>query len=301
VVDAALDGAGAPGHGQAVGDGVEVLLQALGARRGAGQAGGAGGVDPLREVLAGEAGDHGGERADLVRCGLEFGAAVQDRLEAGLLVLGQGVRAAAEPARDVADGGRGRRKRFPGWAVPAEVAADDGVAAVVAEGLDLKEQAPDAAAGAVGVPVEVGLERVELAGARSLPAAVDEFLPGRGAVEPLDGVQAPAQVTGDLAEPPPFGAQLVDQGVVPLGALGVLPVGVRLPGTFRFRQGRGIVLGGGQRAGALARPGRSGGRRRTSRQPWPGSATSGTGRRPGPPPAPRSWPRPRTIPTCLCR
>jgi hypothetical protein len=79
-----------------------------------GRGGGAGGVDPLREVLAGEAGDHGGERADLAGCGLELGAAVQDRLEAGLLVLGRGVGAAAEPVRDVADGGRGRGQPLPG-------------------------------------------------------------------------------------------------------------------------------------------------------------------------------------------
>jgi hypothetical protein len=111
VVDAALDRAGAPGHGKAAGDGVEVLLQALGERRDAGQPGGAGGIDPLREVLAGQAGDHGGERADLVRRSLQFGAAVQDRLEAGLLALGQGAGAAAEPVRDVADGGRGRGQR----------------------------------------------------------------------------------------------------------------------------------------------------------------------------------------------
>jgi hypothetical protein len=127
---------------------------------------------------------------------------------------------------------------------------------VVAEGFDLLEQAPDGAVGAVGVLVEVGLERVELAGARSLPAAVDEFLPGRGAVESLDGVQAPAQVAGDLAEPPPFGAQLVDQGVVPLGALGVLPAGVRLPGTFRLGQGRSIVAGRGRRLGQAGAVGR---------------------------------------------
>jgi hypothetical protein len=120
--------------------------------------------------------------------------------------------------------------------------ADDGVAAVVAEGLDLLEQAPDAAAGAVGVLVEVGLERVDLAGARSLPAAVDEFLPGRGPVEALDGVQAPAQVAGDLAQAAPFGAQPVDQGVVPPGALGVLPGGVGLPGAFRLRQGRALFF-----------------------------------------------------------
>jgi hypothetical protein len=67
------------------------------------------------------------------RC-LELGAAVQDGREAGLLVLGQGVRAAG-----------------------------------------------DAAAAPVRVPVQVGLERVELARARSLPAPVCEFLPGSGA------------------------------------------------------------------------------------------------------------------------
>jgi hypothetical protein len=100
-----------------------------------------------------------------------------------------------------------------------EVVADDGVAAGLAEGLDLEEQAPDAAAAAVGVLVQVGLVGVEFAGARSLPAAVGEFLPGHSAVEPLDGVQAPAQVAGDLPQAPPFGAQPVDQGMVPAGAL----------------------------------------------------------------------------------
>jgi hypothetical protein len=53
-------------------------------------------------------------------------------------------------------------------------------------------------------------------------------------------------VAGDLAQAPPFGAQPVDQGVVPPGALCVLPVGVRLPGAFRLRLGQGTVLGGGR-------------------------------------------------------
>jgi hypothetical protein len=46
--------------------------------------------------------------------------------------------------------------------------------------------------------------------------------------------------------------------VVPPGALGVLPVGIRLPGTFRLRQGRGIVLGGrrGRRLGQAGAVGR---------------------------------------------
>jgi hypothetical protein len=106
VVHASFDGAGAPVHGQAVGDGVEVLLQSFGERGDAGQAGVAGGGHPLREVLAGQLGDHDGEAANLVAGGLQFGAAVEDGLEQGLLVLGQGVGVAGEPVRDVADGRR---------------------------------------------------------------------------------------------------------------------------------------------------------------------------------------------------
>src|SRR5580704_8977325 len=63
--------------------GVEVLLQALGERGDPGQPGLAGGGHPLRQVLAGQLGDHGGERADLAGCGLEFGAAVQEALSRG--------------------------------------------------------------------------------------------------------------------------------------------------------------------------------------------------------------------------
>jgi len=97
------------------------------------------------------------------------------------------------------------------------------------------------------VLVEVGLERVELARARPFPAAVGKFLPGGGAVESLDGVQAPAQVAGDFSQSPPFGAQPADQGVVPPGALGVLPGGIGLPGGLRFRQGRPLVVCEGRR------------------------------------------------------
>jgi hypothetical protein len=85
------------------------------------------------------------------------------------------------------------------------------------------------------------------------PAAVDEFLPGGGAVEALDGVQSPAQVMGDLAQAPPFSAQSVDQFVVPPGALCVLPFGVRLPGTFRLRQGRASTRAEGGGADSATR------------------------------------------------
>lgn len=51
----------------------------------------------------------------------------------------------------------------------------------------------------------------------------------------LDGVQSPAQVAGDLPEAVPLGSQPVDQRVVVPGALGVLPVGIRLPGAPGLR------------------------------------------------------------------
>jgi hypothetical protein len=84
----------------------------------------------------------------------------------GLLVLGQGVGAAAEPVSDVPDGRRGLAKRCFLRAGPVEVVADEGVAAAVAQRLDLVEQAREAAVALAGVLVEVRLKRVELAVAR---------------------------------------------------------------------------------------------------------------------------------------
>jgi hypothetical protein len=66
-----------------------------------------------------------------------------------------------------------------------------------------------------GVLIQVGPERVQLAGTRSLPAPVGELLPGSGAGVALHGVQAPAQVPGDLAEPASLVQQLVHDCVVP--------------------------------------------------------------------------------------
>jgi hypothetical protein len=86
-----------------------------------------------------------------------------------------------------------------------EVGADDGVAACVAAFADLPEQLGAVAAAFAGALVQVRLERVQLAGAGSLPAPVGEFLPGGGAGVALDGVQAPAQVAGDLPESAPLG------------------------------------------------------------------------------------------------
>ena len=91
--------------------------------------------------------------------------------------------------------------------------------------------------------MEVGLERVELAGVLSRPAALGEFLPGGGAVVALDGVQAPAQVAGDLPQAAPLGAQGVDQLVLALGARGELPGRIRAlgpPGAWRCLRRRRV-------------------------------------------------------------
>jgi hypothetical protein len=79
------------------------------------------------------------------------------------------------------------------------------VAARVAEFADLAEEPGHAATSLARVLVEVGLERVQFAGAWCLPAAVGELLPGGGAGLALDSVQSTAQVPGDLPEAAPLG------------------------------------------------------------------------------------------------
>jgi hypothetical protein len=132
-LDPAFDRAGVPAAGQALGDGVEILLEAFGERRHAWKLGGPDVADPLREVLAGELGEHRGERADVAGGGLEFGAAFQQGLQLGPLVFGQGVGMAGEPTGDLADSRRSRRERRLGGAVLLKVVTDGGVAAGVAE------------------------------------------------------------------------------------------------------------------------------------------------------------------------
>jgi hypothetical protein len=123
--------------------------------------------------------------------------------------------------------------------VLVEVVADDGVAAGVAAFADLTEQPGAVSAALAGALVQVGLERVQLAGAGSLPAPVGELLPGGGAGVALHGVQAPAQVAGDLPEPAPLVQQLVHDRVVPPGAVGVLPGWLRRGGRRRLVPGCG--------------------------------------------------------------
>jgi hypothetical protein len=126
-----------------------------------------------------------------------------------------------------------------------EVAADDGVAAGVAECFDLPEQLGAVAAALAGALVQVRLERVQLAGPRLLPAAVGEFLPGGGAGVALDGVQAPAQVPGDLPQAAALVQQVVHDRVVPPGPVCVLPGRLRPLGLCHSRGRPGFICGSG--------------------------------------------------------
>jgi len=140
-------------------------------------------------------------------------------LEAGQVVIGEGVRVAA------------------------------GVAAFA----DLVEQPGSVAAALARALVQVGPERVQLAGTWSLPAPVCQLLPGGGAGVALDGVQAPAQVPGDLPQPALFGQQSVDQRVVAPGAVGVLPGRLRRGGRRLLvgsRRGTGFCQAGAVRGDA---------------------------------------------------
>lgn len=69
----------------------------------------------------------------------------------------------------------------PWRAVAREAATDGGVDAGVASALISRNRLGEVAAAVVHTLVRVKLERVQHAGAGSLPAAVDQFLPGGGA------------------------------------------------------------------------------------------------------------------------
>jgi hypothetical protein len=122
-------------------------------------------ADPLREALAGELGEDGGEGADVAAGGLEFGAAFQRGRELGLLVSVRepGWRV-SQPVASRTVGRAGGERRL-GWRVLVKVVADGGVAAGVPARADLAVQLGEVAAAFLYAPVQVGLERVRLADA----------------------------------------------------------------------------------------------------------------------------------------
>lgn len=75
-------------------------------------------------------------------------------------------------------------------------------------------------------------------------AAVGEFLPGGGAGVALHGVQAPAQVPGDLPQAAALGEQVVRDRVVPPDSVCILPGRLR-PGRLSGRPGFRAVSGSG--------------------------------------------------------
>jgi hypothetical protein len=72
----------------------------------AGQVVGADRLDPLRELVALELGEHLPERADVPGEGIQFGAAGEDGFELQALALRQGVGVSQDPAGDRAWGRR---------------------------------------------------------------------------------------------------------------------------------------------------------------------------------------------------
>ncbi|MFJ5031106.1 hypothetical protein ACIQB5_23885 [Streptomyces sp. NPDC088560] len=74
----AFDDAGAPGQGQASGDGGEVPFEAVGEGVEAGQVVGADRFDPLRKPVAFEVGEHPPECADVGGEGCQFRAVRED-------------------------------------------------------------------------------------------------------------------------------------------------------------------------------------------------------------------------------
>lgn len=131
-IDVALNYAGAPGQCEAGGDGGEISFEAVDEGVEAWQVVGADGLDPLRELLALELGEHLPERADVPGKGLQFGAAGQDGLEFQALSLRQGVGVSQDPAGDRAWGRRTGCRCGRGCAERPEGGADGSVTASVA-------------------------------------------------------------------------------------------------------------------------------------------------------------------------
>jgi hypothetical protein len=157
---------------------------------------------------------------------------------------------AGEPSGDVPDGRRGRRQRRRGGAALAGVAADDGVAAVVAECPDLAEQLGAVAAALAGALVQVRLERVELAGPRLLPAAVGEFLPGGGAGVALDGVQAQPRCRAISRRPRPWASRSCTMAWCRRARSAYFPAGSGRPASATAGAGPGSSAEAGEWTGS---------------------------------------------------
>ena len=154
---------------EAVGEGVQV-----------GQVVGADGGDPGVEAVAVQAGDHLGERLDVAAQGVQVGAGRQYLRELELLAGVEVAGAAADPAGDVTDlgrGGDGGRRGLP--LQGCQVGADGAVATAEAQACDLAVQLLDVGASLVPPLVQVGLVVVQFA-RPSGQRARDQLIDGVG-------------------------------------------------------------------------------------------------------------------------
>ncbi len=202
LVDGAFGGAVAVGQGECGGDGVVVDEQAFGEgpQRGH-RLVGADLLDPgvqpcgvLVQVAVVVGGEQGGEGAYVAGGGLEFGAVFEGVFQPGLPGGGEFRRVGGDPAGEAA--GRGRRVLAVGAAL-AEVAVEQGGAALVAHCLDLAKQGPGGHGGLLGAALpQVVAERVDQGG--GVFRSVDQ-LPGvLGGGVLLDGVARQVQPAHDL-------------------------------------------------------------------------------------------------------
>src|SRR6202030_1302078 len=241
-----FDGSAVPVEGESVADGVAVVAEAAGE----GVELGLlvlllGGLEPVVEAVAVQAGEDFRELGDVAGEGAEVGAGGGGAGEAGLAVVVEAGGVGEDPAGDVAGSGRGGgggRER----AVAAEgpqVAADRAVAAAVAEGPCLGVQGGGAAAALVPAPGEVGFVGVEggRAGAPGAEGGGEDLVGARGAGVEADGGAGQPGVPGDRGGRVALGGQLPDLLVAFADAAGQ---GLVRPGPRGGggRRGRGRAL-----------------------------------------------------------
>ena len=112
--DVAFDRAAAVGHGESVGNGGLVAVDAAGERAQVGQVVEVDGVDPPGQALAVAAGHHLREWCDVAGGGAQVRTAGFDLAELGCLLVCEVAGVAGDPPGYLPDGGRGRREHGSG-------------------------------------------------------------------------------------------------------------------------------------------------------------------------------------------
>jgi hypothetical protein len=161
-VDVALDGARAPGQGEASGDGGPVLAQAGGEAAEFRDVAGFSLVGPAGELVALAVGEHVGELADERARGGELGAAGGDGVQGGAVLGGELAGRGQDPGGHLLRRRRGRACRGDGvLAQGGRVAAEGPQAAAVAAAAELFVQLVGPVAAFVPALVQPGQVRVQ--------------------------------------------------------------------------------------------------------------------------------------------